>query len=169
LEIVVKYTLSNEHTMIDPQNWKLPTGSGRIEACGEGEGLVGVLTVDRQTDVRLLAILPEEFKDQQEWIIGEKRGGFFTIHTEIGGTSAYLTCNDEGNLTVGELHPDISVTGMYTRGCQIGMQGPQLCAKPRHFWKLDLTTSRMAFLDLNLHVLQVAKELRALCSTKLHL
>ena len=42
------------------------------------------------------------------------------------------------------------------RGCQIGMQGPQLCAKPRHFCKLDVATSRMAFLDLNLHVLQVA-------------
>ena len=42
--------------------------------------------------------------------------------------------------------------------CQMGMQGPQLCAKPHHFCKLDLATSRMAFLDLNLHpnVLQVA-------------
>ena len=31
------------------------------------------------------------------------------------------------------------------------MQGPKLCAKPRHFCKLDVATSRMAFLDLNLH------------------
>ena len=36
------------------------------------------------------------------------------------------------------------------------MQGPQLCAKPRHFCKLDVATSRMTFLDLNLHFLQVA-------------
>ena len=49
----------------------------------------------------------------------------------------------------------ISLSTM-VRGCQIGMQGPQLCAKPRHFCKLDVATSRMAFLDLNLHVLQVA-------------
>ena len=41
-------------------------------------------------------------------------------------------------------------------GCQIGMHEPQLCPKPRHFCKLDMATSRMAFLDLNLHVLQVA-------------
>ena len=46
--------------------------------------------------------------------------------------------------------------GMYIRGCQMGMQGPQLCAKPHHFCKLDKATSRMAFLDLNLQVLQVA-------------
>ena len=42
------------------------------------------------------------------------------------------------------------------RGCQIGMQGPQLCAKPRHCCKLDLAISRMAFLDLNLYFLRVA-------------
>ena len=42
------------------------------------------------------------------------------------------------------------------RGCQIGMQGPQLYAEPRQFCKLDVATSRIAFLDLNLHVLQVA-------------
>ena len=41
------------------------------------------------------------------------------------------------------------------RGCQIGMKGTQLCEKPRHFCKLDVTTSRMAFLDLNLHVLHL--------------
>ena len=45
---------------------------------------------------------------------------------------------------------------MYVRGCQIGMQGPQLCAKPGHFCKLDVATSRMAFLDLNLHGIQLA-------------
>ena len=48
------------------------------------------------------------------------------------------------------------VQGMVIRGCQIDMQGLQLCAKPRHFCKLDVATSRMAFLDLNLHVLQLA-------------
>ena len=36
------------------------------------------------------------------------------------------------------------------------MQGPQLCTKPRHFCKLNVATSRMAFLDLNLLVLQDA-------------
>ena len=35
------------------------------------------------------------------------------------------------------------------------MQGPQLCAKSHHFVKLNVATSRIAFLDLNLHVLQV--------------
>ena len=50
----------------------------------------------------------------------------------------------------------IIVLACSIRGCQIGMQGPQLCAKPRHFCKLDVATSRIAFLDLNLHVLQVA-------------
>ena len=48
------------------------------------------------------------------------------------------------------------------------MQGPQLCAKPCHFCKLDVATSRMAFLDLNLHVLQVATP-KSTNSTKLHL
>ena len=47
-------------------------------------------------------------------------------------------------------------TGIQFRGCQIDMQGPQLFAKPRHFCKLSVATSRMAFLKLNLHVLQVA-------------
>ena len=42
------------------------------------------------------------------------------------------------------------------RGCQIGMQGPQLCVKLHHFCKLDVATSRMTFLDLNLHGLQLA-------------
>ena len=42
------------------------------------------------------------------------------------------------------------------RECQICMQIPQLCAKPRHFCKINVATSRMAFLNLNLHVLQVA-------------
>ena len=46
--------------------------------------------------------------------------------------------------------------GIYFRGCQIGMQGPQLCAEPCHFCTLDVATSRIAFLDLNLHVVQVA-------------
>ena len=45
--------------------------------------------------------------------------------------------------------------GMYIRGCQIGMQGPQLCTGPRHFCKLDVPSSRLAFLDLKLHVLQL--------------
>ena len=41
-------------------------------------------------------------------------------------------------------------------GGQNGMQGPQFCAKRRHFCKVNVTTSRMAILDLNLHVLEVA-------------
>ena len=48
----------------------------------------------------------------------------------------------------------VKIKGIYVfRGCQIGMQGLQLFAKPSHFCKLDVATSRMAFLDLNLHVL----------------
>ena len=43
---------------------------------------------------------------------------------------------------------------MHIRGCQISMQGPQLCAGPCHFCKLDVPSSRLAFLDLKLHVLQ---------------
>ena len=42
------------------------------------------------------------------------------------------------------------------------MQGPQLCTKPRHFCKLDVVTSRMAFLDLDLHVLQVATPIQTI-------
>ena len=53
---------------------------------------------------------------------------------------------------------------MYSRECQIGMQGPQLFPEPGHFCKLDVATSRIAFLD---HF--KFKQLRALCSTKLHL
>ena len=50
----------------------------------------------------------------------------------------------------------VKIKGIYVfRGCQIGMQGPQLCAKPIHFCKLDVATSRIAALDLNLHVVQV--------------
>ena len=45
---------------------------------------------------------------------------------------------------------------MVFRGCQIGMQGSQLCAKPSHFCKLDVAASRITYIDLNLHVLQVA-------------
>ena len=44
---------------------------------------------------------------------------------------------------------------MLNRRCQINMQGPQLFAKPRQFFKLDVATSRMAFLDINLHILQL--------------
>jgi len=42
------------------------------------------------------------------------------------------------------------------RGCQIGLQGPQLFAEPRLFCKLNVAFSRIAILDLNLNVLQVA-------------
>ena len=41
--------------------------------------------------------------------------------------------------------------------------------KASSFLHLDMATSRMAFLDLNLHVLQVATSNSMLCSTKLHL
>ena len=52
---------------------------------------------------------------------------------------------------------DVSSRNMYvsyavSTTCQISMQGPQLCKKPHHFFKLDVATSRMAFFDLNLHV-----------------
>jgi hypothetical protein len=54
------------------------------------------------------------------------------------------------------------VSSTYIRGCQIGMQWPQLCAKPRHFGKLDVATSRIAFLDLNIHVLQVVTRIQTI-------
>ena len=44
---------------------------------------------------------------------------------------------------------------MYYRGCQIGMRGPQLCAGPLQFCKLDVPSSRIAFLGLKLLVLQL--------------
>ena len=50
------------------------------------------------------------------------------------------------------------------RGCQIGTKGPKLCAKPRHFCKLDVATSRMAFLDLNLHALQLDNSISNNCN-----
>ena len=59
--------------------------------------------------------------------------------------------------TIDPIWMSVKIKGIYVfRGCQIGTQGPQLCAKPSHFCKLDVATSRMAFLDLNLHVLQLA-------------
>ena len=54
------------------------------------------------------------------------------------------------------LHGMANCFDVFIRGCQIGMQGPQLCAEPCHFCKLDVATSRIAFFNLNLHVLQVA-------------
>ena len=60
-------------------------------------------------------------------------------------------------ISVDPIGISVKIKGIYVfRGCQIGMQGPQLCAKPSNFCKLDVAASRMAFLDLNLHVLQVA-------------
>ena len=53
---------------------------------------------------------------------------------------------------------------IYVRGCQICMQGPQLCAKLRHFCKLDVATSRMAFLYLNLHALQLDNSISNNCN-----
>ena len=55
-----------------------------------------------------------------------------------------------------QIHYILLLCFIHCRGCQIGMQGPQLCAKPRHFCKWDVATSRMTFSDLNLHILQVA-------------
>ena len=50
------------------------------------------------------------------------------------------------------------------RGCQIGLQRPQLCADPRHFCKLDVATSRIAFLDmfnkLPLHIQRIEGALK---------
>ena len=42
------------------------------------------------------------------------------------------------------------------RSVKSACKDSQLCAEPRHFCKLDMTPSRMAFLDLNLYVLEVA-------------
>ena len=45
---------------------------------------------------------------------------------------------------------------MIIRRCQIGMQGPHLCAKSRHICNSDVAASKMAFFDLKLHVLELA-------------
>ena len=80
----------------------------------------------------------------------------------ISGLTEELTEEtDQNRLSKGNYHNFIlcsmnSLICMLLRGCQIGMQGPQLWAKPHHCCKLDMATSRMAFLDLKLHVLQVA-------------
>ena len=54
-----------------------------------------------------------------------------------------------------EMQASDQMTVILNRGCQIDMQGPQLCAGPRHFYKLDVPSSRIAFLDLKLLVLQL--------------
>ena len=70
----------------------------------------------------------------------------FNCANKLKGLNSMIFFNAEGQIVS---------NCIYVRGCQIGMQGPQLCAKPRHFCKLDVATSRMAFLDINLRVLQV--------------
>ena len=77
---------------------------------------------------------------------------FFHTHTHIL-LLFFLICREQNSR--GSKRPKAR-RGILIRGCQIGMQGPQLCAKPRHFCKLDVATSRIAFLDLNLLVVQVA-------------
>ena len=62
---------------------------------------------------------------------------------------------------------------MYVRGRQIAMQGPQLCAGPCHFCKLDLPSSRLAFLDLKLGMaipqrISFLEESRSWGKAKLH-
>ena len=71
---------------------------------------------------------------------------------------SYLVLTNYGQIKVSNFHEFyfLKEHSIDIRGCQIGMQGPQLCAKPHHVYKLDVGTSRMAFLDLNLHVLQPA-------------
>ena len=87
-----------------------------IQAFGDDDSLVGVLTVDRERDVSVRPILPELFIDQQEWTVDEKKGGFFTIHISLGGSTDYLTCMPEGHLAVvDELYPIVSATGMYLK------------------------------------------------------
>ena len=104
ISVSSRYTLSNEHTLIDKKNWQLPMETGMIEAIG-----VGVLTVDEDRDVKLQPIQPIGSRDLQDWTLGRKRLGWYTI--EIYG--AYLTCHKNGYLTVEDLHPDLSVPGMY--------------------------------------------------------
>ena len=54
--------------------------------------------------------------------------------------------------------------GIGAVACQIGTKGPKLCAKLRHFCKLDVATTRMAFLDLNLHALQLDNSISNNCN-----
>ena len=74
------------------------------------------------------------------------------------GRKIMKTNKMEYNITEWNGHPikQIILPYVVSRGCQIGMQGPQLCTEPRHFCKLDVATSRMAFFRPYLHVLQVA-------------
>ena len=48
------------------------------------------------------------------------------------------------------------VLTMSIRRCQIGLQGIHLCSKPRLFCNLNVATYKNAFLNLILHVLQLA-------------
>ena len=72
-----------------------------------------------------------------------------------GSTIFQVSVSPEGLVDLEGLTVLFGLGGMEARDCQIGMQGPQLCPEPCHFCKFDVATSRMAFLDLNLHGLQV--------------
>ena len=42
------------------------------------------------------------------------------------------------------------------------MQGPQLFTEPRHFCKLDVATSRIAYLDPNLNVYKLLLQIQTI-------
>ena len=73
-------------------------------------------------------------------------------HVQLSNNSRKLHTDRECNILAKCRQSKVCMLG----GCQIGMQGSQLCAEPRHICKLDVATPRMAFLDLKLHVLQFA-------------
>ena len=126
-----------------------------------------------ETDEDLKAILEEglreEIKEMEEKIstpMSEIRSDLKMIHGEMMGVKKVVQDgNDEMAKELSEIKDKIMQTfnivvdekykvcsnfqilnTIITRGCQIGMQGPQLCSEPHHFCKLDMATSRMAFL-----------------------
>ena len=106
--IIVNYILSNEHTLVDKSIWRIST-SGLIEAMGFGVGLAGALTEAEDGNVRVLSKITVGSKETQRWNLEEKSNGWYTIERNGG----YLTCHDEGYLTVQDLRPDLPLPGIY--------------------------------------------------------
>ena len=104
----VGWEVLNEHTLVDKSTWKV-TAKGMIEAFGFGVGLKAALTVAEHGNVRVLPKITNGPRETQIWNIKEKSDGWYTM--DING--AYLTCHDEGYLTVQDLRPDHSLQGIY--------------------------------------------------------
>ena len=101
----------------------------------------------------VLKIAFENFAKKVPWLKGKKlKKNVYSLNLNIMKKRLKTLAARYGLLFTWRSCPLVSA---YIRVCQIGMQGPKLWAKPRHFCKLDVATSKMAFLDLNLHVLQL--------------